>query len=113
MRTSMSGGTPSFSAIQPTPGSNTALHGEVMLAAVDHRVVRARTHQAAPGAGADERPDLLLAEDPGEVVAARAGQLVDEQHLGAEHAGGQRNGSPPGASFVMAARSSRFMRSTM
>ena len=37
--------------------------------------------QAAPGALADQRAELELAEHPGQEVAARAGRLVDEHDL--------------------------------
>ena len=37
--------------------------------------------EAAPGALADERPELELAEHPRQQVAARAGGLVDDHHL--------------------------------
>src|SRR5258708_17475212 len=38
--------------------------------------------EPAPGARAHDGPDLLPVEEPGEGVAARAGELVDDHYLG-------------------------------
>ena len=41
-------------------------------------------YQPAPGALADERSDVALAEQPGHRIAARAGIFVDDHGLGPE-----------------------------
>src|SRR5262249_35751700 len=48
------------------------------------------TDEAAPGALADERAELVLVEHPGQQVAAGAGGFVDEHDLGAEDGGAWR-----------------------
>src|SRR5579872_6975891 len=42
--------------------------------------------QAAPGAGSDELADAGAFEVPGHGIAARAGALIDDHHLGSEDA---------------------------
>ena len=49
--------------------------------AVDQRRVAADANQAAPGPDAHDWPELGLAEQPGQRVAARARHLIDDHHL--------------------------------
>jgi hypothetical protein len=77
----MSGGTPSFSTTQPSSGVQIARFGAVIAAAVHQHREAEDADQAAPGPLADERPQVELAEHPGQQVAARAGVLVDDHRL--------------------------------
>ena len=55
--------------------------GAVIVAAVHQRRKSEDADQAAPGAFADQRAELQLAEHPRQQVAAGAGGLVDHHHL--------------------------------
>src|SRR5262245_42796204 len=69
-----------------TPGAVGLVEAEAAHrdgAAVDEAGVAGDAHQAAPGAHADQRAQLGLAEVEGEGVAAGAGEAVDEHALGA------------------------------
>ena len=57
--------------------------GAVTAAAVHQHREPEDADQAPPGPLADQRAELELAEHPGEQVAAGAGGLVDDHHLGA------------------------------
>ena len=54
------------------------------MAAVHQDGDGADADQAAPGALADQRAELVVLEQPGQGVAAGAGDLVGDHHLGAE-----------------------------
>ena len=80
--TSMSGSTPWFSTTHSRlTGSHMPMSGVVIRRAVHERRRVAVADQPAPGALADQRADRPLAEVVGEVVAARACELVDEHAL--------------------------------
>src|SRR6185312_11069280 len=73
-------------------------------AAIHERIVNRSCDKPAPGPRSDQRPHLLMPEDPGEEIPTRSGQLIDEQHLWTQYARRQtesrpsrsliRNGSP-------------------
>ena len=96
--TSMSGATPSFSTAHSPSRSKKPPRGAVMQPpSISARHVP-DAHQAAPGAGADQRADLAQPEHVGQQVAARAGGVVDDHHLGPPEAGagqGERLASRP------------------
>src|SRR5262249_35018469 len=59
--------------------------------AVEELRVIVDTHEPAPRAGADDRPDARAPEEPGQRIAARPGHLVREHHLRAlDRRGGAR-----------------------
>jgi uncharacterized membrane protein (Fun14 family) len=57
--------------------------GDGGVAPVDQARNARDADETAPGAGADELAELVVLEEPGEHVAARAGHAVDEHALGA------------------------------
>jgi hypothetical protein len=79
--TATSGGTPSFSTIQPSSGDQPPMFGAVIGAAVHQRVNLQVADQSAPGARTDDRTELRFAEHPRQQVAAGAGAFVDDHHL--------------------------------
>src|SRR6202042_775711 len=50
-------------------------------ATVNERGIAADADEASPRAHADDRPEMRLAEEPRKRVAARARELVNDQHL--------------------------------
>ena len=83
------------------PGAVLLVEGEVgrrVIAAVDQRRSAADPDQPAPGARADQLAEPGLAEPAGKVVAARAGEAVDQHALRAVVRVGRPDQSSPSRS---------------
>ena len=98
--TSMSGATPSFSTAQPPSVVRKRKVGTVRVPPSTRGGVAGEAGEAAPGAGADQRPQAQLAEVVGEGVAARAGLAVDQGHLRAGVGEQRRRGRARRARFT-------------